>query len=97
MRRHKIATKTFQRNLETLLNTIGTNLHALRTNRNESLRTVAKTVKMSPSRLSKIEKGLCPHCRILSLLSLTKYYKVKMGDIVKKSILPYPCHRIALS
>jgi len=88
MRRHKIATKTFQKNLETLLNTIGTNLHALRTNCNESLRTVAKAVKMSPARLSKIEKGLCPHCRILTLLALTKYYKVKMGDIVVKKSNP---------
>jgi DNA-binding Xre family transcriptional regulator len=53
-------------------------------NSNAALNTVAKAIKISPSRLSKIEQGLCPHCRFGTLVMLCKYYKIKLTDVATK-------------
>ena len=84
MRQEKIYSKTIDKAQKTFLNTIGNNLYALRAARKESLKAVAKAVKMSPSTLSKIEKGLYTHYRIGTLILLSKYYKVHPKDIVSK-------------
>jgi transcriptional regulator with XRE-family HTH domain len=82
MKRNKKNNEVFEKKLAIFLKTIGNNLYALRTARNENLQTVAKVVKISPARLDKIEKGLCPHCRLLSLVRLCKYYKINLLDVV---------------
>ena len=82
MKRNKINNEAFEKKLTIFLKTIGNNVYALRTARNENLQTVAKAVKISPSKLNKIEKGLCPHCRLLSLVQLCKYYRINLSDVV---------------
>ncbi len=84
MSRKKLNSKASQKRLADFLNTIGDNLYALRITREETLKAVAKAVKMPAVRLSRIEKGLCPNCRMLTLISLCKYYKVNLLDVVSK-------------
>lgn len=84
MRKKKANDKAFEKELQIFLSTIGNNLFVLRANRKDSLKTVAKAVKMSPHRLSRIEKGLCLHYGIATLSALARYYKVKVKDIVVK-------------
>jgi len=84
MRKEKIYNKALDKTQKTFLDTIGNNLYALRVARKESLKAVAKAVNMSPSTLSKIEKGLYPHYRVGTLIRLSKYYKVHPKDIVSK-------------
>ncbi|HEX7906328.1 MAG TPA: helix-turn-helix transcriptional regulator [Chitinophagaceae bacterium] len=73
--------KTNNNVLHNFLSTIGNNLYTLRIARKQSLKTVAKAVKMSSARLSKMEKGASPYCRIITLYRLSKYYNVKLKDI----------------
>lgn len=84
MRKERNYNKALERTQKAFLVAIGNNLYTLRAARKESLKAVAKAVKMSPSTLSKIEKGLYPHYRIGTLIRLSKYYKVHPKDIVSK-------------
>lgn len=84
MKKYNSSPKAFEKKLNDFLHTIGDNLNALRMNSNTTLNTVAKVVKISPAKLGKIEKGLCPHCRFGTLVVLCKYYEVKLTDIATK-------------
>jgi len=84
MKKINAPTKAFEKKLDDFLHTIGDNLHSLRMNRNAALKTVAIAIKISPGKLSKIEKGLCPYCKFGTLVMLCKYYKIKLTDIATK-------------
>lgn len=84
MKKENTTTRAFEKKMYNLLLIIGNNLHSLRMDRNAALKTVAKAIKISPGRLNKIEKGLCPHCKFGTLAILCKYYEVKLTDIVTK-------------
>lgn len=62
------------------LKSIGEKLYALRMDRNESLRTVAKRLKMCPSILSKIEKGQ-QNFRLKTFFKICFYYQVEPRDV----------------
>ena len=62
------------------LKIIGEKLYALRMARNESLQTVAERIKMSPSILSKIEKGQ-QNFRLKTFFMICIYYQVEPRDI----------------
>jgi transcriptional regulator with XRE-family HTH domain len=62
------------------LQTVGTNLHALRTEHDLKIETVAKAVKISSLLLRRIEKGE-HNMRIESLGRLCRFYKVALRDI----------------
>lgn len=70
--------------LDDFLHTIGDNLYALRMNRKATLKTVAKAIKISPGRLSKIEKGAYPRCKFSLLVTLCGFYKIKLTDVATK-------------
>lgn len=80
----KVNPKLLKKKLTDFLHTVGDNLYALRINRKATLKTVAKEIKISPRRLSKIEKGLCPHCKFGTLVLLCKYYQIILPDIAIK-------------
>lgn len=84
MAKKKKNSKAFEKKLTVFLHTIGDNLYALRVARKETLKAIAKAVKMAPARLSKIEKGLCPNYRFGILIRLCKHYKVSVLDVVIK-------------
>lgn len=84
MKKYNSSSTAFEKKLNDFLHTIGDNLYALRMNNNAALKTVAKAIKISPAKLSKIEKGLCPHCRFGILVILCKYYKIKLTDVATK-------------
>lgn len=69
------------------LQTIGEKLYALRMARNESLRTVAKKVKMSRSILSKMEKGQ-HNFRLSTFFKICIYYNVEPRDITNSIRTP---------
>lgn len=81
MSRKKINKKAFQKRLAIYLKTVGDNLYDCRAKRKETLQTVAKSVKMNPGSISKIEKGLSPRFRITTLLRLCKYYSITLYDV----------------
>lgn len=84
MKKVNAPTRAFEKKLDNFLHTIGDNLYALRVNRNATLKTVAKAIKISPGKLSKIEKGICPYCKFGTLVMLCKYYKIKLTDVATK-------------
>lgn len=84
MKKANARTKAFEKNLNDFLHTIGDNLYALRMNRKATLKTVVRAIKISPGRLSKIEKGLCPHCKFEILAMLCRYYEIKLSDAAIK-------------
>jgi DNA-binding Xre family transcriptional regulator len=84
MKKANNRSKAFEKQLIDFLHTIGDNLYALRMSRKATLKTVARAIKISPGRLSKIEKGLCPHCRFGVLVRLCEYYEIKLADVATK-------------
>lgn len=64
MKKVNTRTKAFEKRLADFLHTIGDNLYALRMNRKTTLKTVATAIKISPGRLSKIEKRALPLLQI---------------------------------
>ena len=87
MKKVNTRTKAFEKKLNDFLHTIGDKLYDLRMNRKATLKTVSRAVKISPGRLSKIEKGPCPHCKFGTLAVLWKYYRIKLTDIATKGKL----------
>ena len=73
--------KRYKKGFTIRLQTLGEKLYALRMARNESLRTVGKKVKMSPSLLSKMEKGQ-QNFRLSTLFKICIYYQVEPRDII---------------
>jgi transcriptional regulator with XRE-family HTH domain len=67
--------------LNDFLETIGRNLRKLRNARKESIETVAAAIQISPDLLNKIEKGICPNCKMGVLFGLCDYYKVTPADL----------------
>lgn len=84
MKKVNAHTKAFEKKLNDFLHTIGDNLYTLRMNHKATLKTVARAIKISTGRLSKIEKGLCPHCKFGTLVVLCRYYKIKLSDVAIK-------------
>lgn len=84
MKKTNAHTKAFEKKLAGFLHTIGNNLYALRMNRKATLKTVAAAIKISPRRLGKMEKGLCPHCKFEILVMLCRYYEIKLADVAIK-------------
>lgn len=84
MKKDNSRSRAFEKKLDDFLHTIGDNLHSLRMIRKATLTTVAKQIKISPGKLSKIEKGLCPHCKFGTLVMLCKHYKIKLTDVATK-------------
>ena len=84
MKTKKTVSKAVKKELQIFLHTVGDNLYNLRMAKGESLRKVAEAVRVSPAKLSKLEKGLCPLCRIGILFRLAEYFKVSALDIVTK-------------
>jgi transcriptional regulator with XRE-family HTH domain len=84
MKTSKKPGKAVKKELQVFLYTVGDNLYNLRMEKKESLKRVAKAVKISPAKLSKLEKGLCPQCRIGVLFRLAEYFKINTLDIVTK-------------
>jgi transcriptional regulator with XRE-family HTH domain len=62
---------------------IGERLYKLRKDKNESLETVGKAVRMSPRTISKMEKGLL-NFRPSRLFRLCNYYGVSLACIYRK-------------
>lgn len=67
---------------EPALKAMGKKLHAFRKARKDSLETVARAVGITPSYLSRIEKGKCNYT-LLVLGRLCDYYGVDPTDLLK--------------
>jgi transcriptional regulator with XRE-family HTH domain len=82
MRKRSLNKKESERKAAIFVKLLGQRFYDLRMARKESIRTVAKKVKMSRAIISKIEKGEYDNFRLCRFVSLCKYYRVKPVDIV---------------
>ncbi|WP_414017899.1 helix-turn-helix domain-containing protein [Chitinophaga sancti] len=64
---------------------LGEELYLLRRGQNKSIKVVAKDTKMSPSIVSKIEKGLYENFYLSRLLRICKYYNADMRDLISRA------------
>lgn len=67
---------------ENVFKAMGQKLHSFRKTRKESLETVSNAVGITPSYLSRIEKGKCNYT-LLVLEKLCEYYGVNPMDLLK--------------
>lgn len=84
MSKHNINDPDFEQRVKVKLQAIGRYLHTLRDSRKQSLKTVGKRVRMSPTLISKIEKGE-HNFKLTQLFRLAKYYKTSIYDIFKQA------------
>lgn len=66
----------------TLLTTIGHNLHTIRNARKETLQAVASEIGITHPIISKIENGRYPNIQLNLLIKLCNHYKVTLQQIL---------------
>jgi transcriptional regulator with XRE-family HTH domain len=82
MSQSEFSKNNFKQKMDNYLQCVGNKLLALRQSQKKSLKEVAKTTKMSPGIISKVEKGQFETLCLSRLLRLCRYYKVNIIDIV---------------
>lgn len=67
------------------LKRVGENLQRIRTNRDLTIDTVAKAIKLSPQLLQQLEEGQYPECRLETIFDLIEYYGVSGEEVFGKT------------
>jgi transcriptional regulator with XRE-family HTH domain len=68
--------------INSLLTTIGQNLHTIRNARKETLQSVAADIGITHPIISKIENGRYPNIQLNLLIKLCNHYKVTLQQIM---------------
>lgn len=68
--------------INSLLSTIGQNLHTIRNARKETLQSVAADIGITHPIISKIENGRYPNIQLNLLIKLCNHYKVTLQQIL---------------
>lgn len=72
--------------LDTLLKTIGNNLHSIRNARKETLQSVASDIGITHPTISKIENGRHKNLPIGLLVKLCNHYKISLQQVLSLEV-----------